>query len=196
MTAPIHSRAEQLFQIKTGYEKIDNLLPFTFVDKNGTEYKAKGDFILNDPRLPGLVIEYKSGRLNSLTCKQSSINAIERAQGSTRGNFSYLQTGYNHSLYCKSEMQETINPLWYLVVFKTNPAPKDAERYARAGLLWCTEKTLDDCLDALAAARLGKVTDWQVATRKYTALFPSIHINLLIAAFQGRTLLKATPTYQ
>ena len=188
MTAPIHSRAEQLFQIKTGYEKIDTLLPFTFKDKNGTEYRAKGDFILNDPRLPGLVIEYKSGRLNSLTCKQSSINAIERAQGSTSGNFTFLKTGYNHALRCKTEIQNEMNCLWYLVVFKTNPSPKDAERYARAGLLWCTEKTLDACLDALAAARLGKVTDWKVTTRKYTALFPSLHINLLIAAFQGRTL--------
>ena len=57
----------------------------------------------------------------------------------------------------------------YIVCFVDNPKPLDAQRYADAGLVWCTKKTLRQLLAAIELGSYGiPVASFVLTTTKYT----------------------------
>lgn len=153
-----------------GGRQCDSFAPFLlpiYQDAEGVEMEGKPDFII--PRRHGEVfIELKDGALNNHYNRESSHEALAAeylricrspTNGMSHGELStalhrsgkagYLATlaeAFNHSLWKVRALQAKHGWRRYVVCFVNNPKPADAERYAVAGLIWCTLAKLEQFL--------------------------------------------------
>ncbi|OFA04829.1 hypothetical protein [Duganella sp. HH101] len=196
MTQHFDSAAERAAApiIKTlGGERCDDfapLLPRTYHDYSGAELTGKPDFLIRRGT-QYIFIEVKAGVLNGHYTLKSSYDELASeyrhfvrrcpdglshselsgalfrhpnrlAQQASRNH------GFNHSLFKLTPIQAQHGWQRYLVVFEKNPSKKEAIRYHRAGLIWCTVATLYDLLNTIELAQHGWIVPFVFKTRGYS----------------------------
>ena len=148
------------------------LLPSRYLDGAGEELSGKPDALCTQSHC-FTYLEFKAGRLNHHPDKASSYRALldeytlrmhdarDRPYNELAAYFAandpvFLHDhAFNQSLFKVLAMQQQYGWERYLVVFAANPKAADAERYADAGLVWCTLATLETMLTVIAAAAEG-----------------------------------------
>lgn len=86
---------------------------------------------------------------------------------SRRGKVLALETGFNHSVYKLAAIQAQHGWQRFLVVFKKPPTKRDAERYLRANLIFCTMDTLPDLMNTIELCQHGFLVPFLFKTTKY-----------------------------
>lgn len=148
-----------------------------YQDAAGNSLEGKPDYVVHRQHGP-VYIELKDGVLNDHYTRDSSREALadeymrifhRPADGlshaalssalhnapSRAGAVAALAHGFNHSLWKLLALQAHHGWRHYIVCFKQNPKPTDAERYCAASLVWCTLKTLQQLLIRLELEALG-----------------------------------------
>lgn len=149
----------------------------SYCDADGVTLEGKPDFVFQCKHGP-VFIEFKAGALNNHYTRDSShaaladeymrllhrpadglshaalSSALHNAPGRS-GAVAALEHGFNHSLWKVLALQSQLGWRHYIVCFKANPKPADAERYSAAGLVWCTLKTLPQLLIRIELDALG-----------------------------------------
>jgi len=169
----------------------DNFAPYLspiYHDASGNELEGKPDFVV--PCEHGEVfIELKDGPLNNHYTRESSREALageyirilrspascmSHSELSTAlhrsglaGYLASLAEGFNHSLWKVLALQAQHGWRHYVVCFIDNPKPADAERYAAAGLIWCTLKRLPQFLIRLELEAEGVAIPYVHEAKKY-----------------------------
>ena len=87
---------------------------------------------------------------------------------SPRGRILARNAAWNHALMKVAALQALHGWQRYVVVFKRNPLAKDAARYCKAGLVWCTIKTLPDFLHSVELLRHGFYIPFQFRCKSYS----------------------------
>lgn len=159
-----------------------------YQDASGDEMEGKPDFVV--PCDHGDVfIEIKDGALNNHYTLESSREALAGEymrilrspaggmthselstalhRSGTAGYLASLAEGFNHSLWKVLALQAQHGWRHYVVCFINNPKPADAERYAAAGLIWCTLEMLSQFLIRLELEAEGVPIPYLHETRKY-----------------------------
>jgi hypothetical protein len=137
-----------------------------YLDAAETKLNGKPDFLCRQPRTL-TTIEHKDGQLNNHRTHESSRAALQAeceyylrryfnepmphdvlsALLWDAGYYSVIQdAAWNHSLWKLLALQAKHGWRKFIVSFKNNPKPEDAQRYCEAGLIWCTDKTLPQLL--------------------------------------------------
>lgn len=147
-------------------------LPIHYRDGDGVELLGKPDALCIQHRTH-THIENKNGVLNHHLDKESCHRALQEEFGRTMhdgreksysaltahfrvANMAFLlDNSWNQSLYKVLALQSLHGWEKYLVCFKRNPSAKDAERYTKAGLVFCTEATLAQTLHVIELAAHG-----------------------------------------
>jgi len=148
------------------------LLPSRYLDGAGVELFGKPDALCTQSHC-FTYLEFKAGRLNHHLDKASSYRALldeytirmhdarDRPYNDLTAYFQSTDPAFlhdhafNQSLFKVLAMQQQFGWERYLVVFAQNPKAVDSERYAAAGLVWCTLATLETMLTVIAAAAEG-----------------------------------------
>lgn len=148
------------------------LLPSSYLDGAGEELTGKPDALCTQAHC-FTYLEFKAGRLNHHPDKASSYRSLldeytlrmhdarDRPYNELTAYFAandpaFLHDhAFNQSLFKVLALQQQFGWERYLVVFAQNPKAIDSERYAAAGLVWCTLATLDAMLTVIAAASEG-----------------------------------------
>jgi hypothetical protein len=141
-------------------------------DGAGTELWGKPDALAKQPE-SFTFIESKNGCLNSHPSRQSCHRALELEYAATmhdgrpkeyneltahfrHANFPFLlANSWNNSLYKVLALQLLHGFGKYVVVFAKSPSYRDAERYSKAGLVWCTNDSLARMLATIELAANG-----------------------------------------
>lgn len=120
-------------------------------------------------------MEFKAGKLNHHLTHESSRAALQRDYEAYTGRYSFdplphsltsgylhhrrpvscLTHGFNHALFKVLALQAEHGWQRYVVVFEKTPAKRDATRYLKAGLVFCTVATLPDMLRTIELAQYG-----------------------------------------
>lgn len=125
------SKIEQHYhQQHSHLERQTSYLPTSFIDSDGTSFKAKADYY--DPIID-TYIEVKNHQLNNYKTKQACLDrqqVLRQRRGGYLTKLEQLQTGWNHSLYKQLIVQQALALLGvkYLVVFYrlSDPLTKQA----------------------------------------------------------------------
>jgi hypothetical protein len=159
-------------------------LPIHYRDGAGVELEGRPDALCTQSK-SYTFIEIKNGVLNCHYDKGSSYWALQqeyalRARGSIDQPYNVLSehfhrtnpvflndNAWNHSLFKVLALQAEHGWQRYIVCFKRNPSKRDAMRYADAGLVFCTEKTLVDMLRTIELAQHGLFVPYVLKTRTY-----------------------------
>lgn len=162
-------------------------LPPIYQDGGNVTRNGKPDYVCRQPRTVTF-IEYKNGKLNRHLSQDSSHAALQDEYGYHRleshaflseyfwkngygsGKAICLNHAYNHSLFKVLALQALHGWELYIVVFKTNPKPEDAQAYCEAGLVWCTEKTVHRMLATIDLCAHGVPFPFYLRTTKYTVI--------------------------
>jgi len=159
-------------------------LPIHYRDGAGVELEGRPDAICTQP-MSYTFIESKNGVLNHHSDKESSYWALQqeyalRVRGRIDQPYNVLAShfqrtnpvflhdnAWNQSLYKVLALQAEHGWQRYIVCFKRNPSKRDAMRYADAGLVFCTERTLADMLQTIELAQHGFFVPFVLKTRTY-----------------------------
>jgi hypothetical protein len=141
-------------------------------DGAGAELWAKPDALAKQAKTYTF-IESKAGSLNCHPSRESCHRALESEYAFTmhdgrpkeyneltahfrHANFPFLiANSWNNSLYKVAALQAQYGWQRYLVVFAKSPSFRDAQRYAEAQLVWCTNDTLAQMLAVIELAAHG-----------------------------------------
>ena len=163
-------------------------LPTTYHDGGNVVRDGKPDYLCKQT-LTNTFIEHKFGRLNRHLSQDSSHAALQAEYGHHRpqshsflsnhfwtngyrsGQVLCLEHGHNHSLYKVLALQAEHGWWQYIVVFKANPTPADAKAYCEAGLVWCTEASVERLLASIDLCAHGVYFPFAFHTTKY-----SVHV--------------------
>ena len=148
------------------------LLPSSYRDGAGVELTGKPDAVCVQPR--GFTfIENKSSSLNNHPDKDSSWWALQqeytlRMHDGRDKDYGFLtdyfyrtdpvflkDNAWNQSLFKVAAMQAQYGWQRYIVCFARNPSSDDAKRYAEAGLVFCTDASLEQMLSVIDLAAHG-----------------------------------------
>ncbi len=157
-----------------------------YYDGGNVSRKGRPDYVCHQYRTVTF-IEHKSGkRLNRHVSQDSSHAALQDEygyhamkshsflsdhfwhNGYQSGKTICLDHGHNHSLYKLLALQALHGWRQFIVVFKVNPKPEDAQAYCEAGLIWCTEKTVQKLLASIDLCAHGVMFPFALHTRKYS----------------------------
>ena len=148
------------------------LLSGQYRDGAGVELTGKPDALCTQARC-FTFIENKSCSLNNHVNKQNSWWALQQeytrwthdgvdkdynflADYFYHTNPVYLKdNAWNHSLFKVAAMQAQYGWERYIVCFAKNPSSADAQRYAEAGLVFCTDASLAQMLSVIDLAAHG-----------------------------------------
>jgi len=155
-----------------GTQSFAPLLTSSYRDGAGVELIGKPDALCTQAH--GFTfIESKDGVLNSHPDKASSHRALQdeytsRTFDMRDKSYAYLTDyfyrtdklflhdhAFNQSLFKVLALQEQFGFERYLAVFANNPKEADARRYAEAGLVYCTNATLEQMLAVIDLAAHG-----------------------------------------
>ncbi len=112
----------------------DKLMPYTFVDKEKTEFGAKADFY--HPGLD-LYIEIKDSHLNGKTSKTKARNAYDRIEPyrlRQSPTFHQTRNQWNHSAPKQAIVQSTIGSPQFAIVFTGSPDEGTLARIIKQGI--------------------------------------------------------------
>lgn len=155
-----------------GTQTFAPLLTSSYRDGAGVELIGKPDFLCTQARCYTF-FEWKDGKLNSHLDKASSHRALQdeytsRTYDMRDKPYTFLTEyfyrtdpvflhdhAWNQSLLKVLAMQTQYGWERYLVVFANNPKEADARRYAEAGLVYCTNATLEQMLAVIDLAAHG-----------------------------------------
>jgi hypothetical protein len=147
-------------------------LPIQYRDGDGVELIGKPDALCIQ-HLTKTHIENKNGVLNHHLTKESCHRALQQEFDRTMhdgreksysaltahfrvANMAFLlENSWNQSVWKVLALQSLHGWDKYLVCFKRNPSAKDAERYIKAGLVFCVEATLAQMLHVIELAAHG-----------------------------------------
>jgi hypothetical protein len=151
-----------------GGKRCNTFAPFlstTYTDAEGEVLRGEPDYAVfrNRRSRSPIFVEWKFGKLNRHYTRSSSHAALQDAyygpakshsflsnhfwtNGYGSGKSTCLAHSFNHSLFKVLALQAEHGWRNYIVCFKANPKPEDAQRYCEAGLIWCTLKTLPQLL--------------------------------------------------
>ena len=148
------------------------LLPSSYRDGAGVELTGKPDAVCVHPR--GFTfIENKSCSLNHHPDKHSSWWALQteytlKMHDGIDKDYNFLtdhfyrtdrvflnNNAWNQSLFKVAAMQAQFGWERYIVCFARNPSSADAKRYAEAGLVFCTDASLEKMLSVIDLASHG-----------------------------------------
>jgi hypothetical protein len=147
-------------------------LPIHYRDGAGIELEGRPDALCTHHR-SYTFIEAKNGKLNYHRDKESSHWALQqeytrRAHDARDKPYNFLtdyfyrvdpgflhDNAWNQALMKVLALQSLHGWERYVVVFQRNPSAADAERYAEAGLVFCTEATLAQMLSIIDLAAHG-----------------------------------------
>lgn len=161
-----------------------------YQDAEGEELPGKPDFIIHRPHGP-VFIDLKAGALNNHYSRASSRAALAAEymrlfqrfpdgmshadlssalynSGGKAGYLATLEHAFNHAVWKLAALQAQHGWRHFIVCFKDNPKPADAERYCAAGLIWCTLKTLPQFLIRLELEAEGISIPYIHTTTKYS----------------------------
>lgn len=159
-------------------------LPIYYRDGAGVVQEGRPDALCTQP-MSYTFIESKNGVLNHHYDKASSYWALQqeyalRVRGRIDQPYNVLashfqrtnpvflhENAWNQSLFKVLALQAEHGWQRYIVCFKKNPSKRDAMRYAEAGLVFCTEKTLTDMLRTIELAQHGFFVPYVLKTRTY-----------------------------
>jgi hypothetical protein len=159
-------------------------LPIHYRDGSGVVQEGRPDALCMQSKTYTF-IESKNGVLNGHHDEASSYWALQQeyalrvrgridqpcnvlASHFQRTNPVYLHdNAWNQSLYKILALQAEHGWQRYIVCFKKNPSKRDATRYAEAGWVFYTEKTLADMLQTIELAQLGFFVPFVLKTRIY-----------------------------
>jgi hypothetical protein len=148
------------------------LLSSSYRDGAGVELTGKPDAICVQSRC-FTNIECKSGSLNHHPDKHSSWWALQqeytlRMNDGRDKDYNFLtdyfyrtdrvflkDNAWNQSLFKVAAMQAQFGWERYIVCFARNPSAADAKRYAEAGLVFCTDASLEQMLSVIDLAAHG-----------------------------------------
>jgi hypothetical protein len=170
-------------------ESFAPLLSDWYTDAEGVELKAKPDSLI--PRGGGYTfLDTKSGVLNNHYTRASSHEALKRGYGEVFGRcgdhlshhelstalYGHSEQGriivrahaFNHSVFKLAAIQAKHGWQRFLVVFDRNPTGLDAERYCKAGLVFCNLKSLPDFLQNIELMRHGFFIPSQFISKNYS----------------------------
>lgn len=161
-----------------------------YLDGDGLTQAGKPDFLIDYASDHYHFIETKNGILNNCYSQAESTEALRRAYAevfgryggnlphhqlsaelyahSTAGRIAVRAAGWNHSLYKLLALQAQHGWQRFIVVFQSNPAKVDAQRYCQAGLVFCTIKTLPALLETIKYMRYGIYIPFRLTTRNYS----------------------------
>jgi len=88
--------------------------------------------------------------------------------GGKAGYLATLEHAWNHAAWKLAALQAQHGWRHFLVCFEKNPKPADAERYAAAGIIWCTLKTLPQFLLHIELAAAGLSISYVHTTQKFS----------------------------
>lgn len=165
------SMSEESFaaQVKSfyGYTKTDRIFNTSCEDIAGTPFNWQPDFLSLSETMP--MIEYKCASLNSRKEKIKADNALSSAliAGYKRQGLCISQFAWSNSICKHSIVSASLPPLNYLIVFQNPPTPKDAARYLKKNLLWCTASALPSMLAAIHFAKCGYNFQFTQNTKTY-----------------------------
>jgi hypothetical protein len=166
------------------YATFSPYLPTTYLDASDARHTGLPDYLVRRRSLTAFV-EWKAGALNNHYTKASSYAALQGEYCGPEQSYNFLSehfwkspyrsgivTGmkhcFNQSLWKVLALQAEKGWRNYIVCFDANPTPANAERYAKAGLVWCTVKTLDQLLLRIELAEAGFPISFIHRTTKYT----------------------------
>lgn len=149
-------------------------LSTTYQDAESATLIGKPDFLVRQSR-SFTALEFKAGKLNHHLTHESSRAALQRDYEAYTGRYSFdplphsltsgylhqrrpvscLTHGFNHALFKVLALQAEHGWQRYVVVFEKTPAKRDATRYLKAGLVFCTVATLPDMLRTIELAQYG-----------------------------------------
>lgn len=113
----------------------DKLMPYTFVDKEGIEFRAMADFY--HPGLD-LYIEIKDSHLNGKTSKSNAEKAYERIEPFKRtgryARYYQIQCGWNHAARKQAIVQSAIGSPQFAIVFTGKPDAHTFNRIHKQGI--------------------------------------------------------------
>jgi len=112
----------------------DKLMPYSFTDKDGTEFGAKADFY--HPGLD-LYIEIKDSHLNGKTSKSNAERAYNRVDPDRfrkAPRYYQIQNQWNHAAAKQAVVQSTIGPPQFAVIFTGKPDDETLGRIRKQGL--------------------------------------------------------------
>jgi hypothetical protein len=165
------------------------LLSKMYEEAAGVELEGKPDYLF---RHSGgyTFVDTKSGKLNHHHTQGESTNALKEWYRSLlhrsgdhlshsalsdalyyhnfRGQDASRDHSFHHSVFKLLALQAQHGWQRFLVVFAKNPAARDAKRYCKAGLVWCTEKTLPDMLHTIELLQHGFYIPFVFTSRNYS----------------------------
>jgi hypothetical protein len=161
-------------------------LPTTYDDGENVSRTGLPDYVCHQSRT-FTFFEYKAGKLNRHLSQSSSHAALQSEYGIREQSHAFLSDhfwyngygsgkticlnhAYNHSLFKVLALQALHGWAQYIVVFKTNPKPEDAQAYCEAGLVWCTEKTVHRLLASIDLCAHGVYYPFYLRTTKYSVI--------------------------
>lgn len=170
---PYDSKAEALAApiiTALGGSRCTSFAPYLsdlYQDAEGESLSGKPDFVIHRPH-GQVFIELKDGVLNDHFTRESSRTALASEYrhflGRCPDSMSHaalstalfesggaahraaLAEGFNNSRWKLAAIQARHGWRHFVVCFKDNPKPADAERYCAAGIIWCTLKKLPQFL--------------------------------------------------
>ena len=155
-----------------GTQSFAPLLPSSYRDGAGVELTGKPDAICTQACC-FTFLEIKDGVLNDHPDKASSHQALQaeythrtydlrdKPYNELTAYFARVDPvflhahAFNQSLFKVLALQQQFGFERYLVVFANNPREPDARRYAEAGLVYCTNATLEQMLAVIDLAAHG-----------------------------------------
>lgn len=166
------------------------LLETSYLDASGAELEGRPDFLIQRDRCYTF-IETKAGKLNYHRTRESSHDALKEAHrlifhrcpdtlgysysqlskilhDDYRGRMAVLDHAWNHSVFKLAAMQAKYGWQRYLVVFKKAPTKKDAARYLKAGLVFCTVDTLPRMMTTIELLQHGWRIPFVFRNRSYS----------------------------
>lgn len=126
----------------------------TFKDSEGTEFRACPDSYHAGS---GLYLEFKTATLNGVKTKASADKQLA-AKECFKGfltMFDRLKLAWNHARRKHAIVQKALTPQNYIVVFEKAVPMEDALAYMKAGIVFCTMKSLPSYLAKVKLAQHG-----------------------------------------
>lgn len=140
-----------------GFSRHSSRFTKIFTDAEGTDFHACPDFYHAGY---GIYLEFKASKLNGLKTKAGSMKRLNDIAAYRRGaplpseNLSY---GWNHSKQKQAIVQKELTPARLIVCFQDAHTPTFAEAlaYMKAGVWFCTVRTLPTYIAALRLRQRG-----------------------------------------
>jgi hypothetical protein len=156
----------------------DDYYPWTFTDKDGTEFRAMSDFYCP---ATGIFFEFKSGYMNGLLTKATADKAMSRFHEAKANGFitdrnenkKLLDASWSDSVqkFKAVQYQAAEAGRCVVLIFDKKPDPKTEARLDRAKVFWCVygDRDFRTLMGFRAFARAGWPVSCELKGHIFTA---------------------------